>query len=81
MHHFFGLAAGVLFSLPSFANEVWQPPADIASAFLLSVNGKTVWQGNADKRLPPASLTKLVAALVIVENPKLNDWVTVKITP
>ena len=56
---------------------MWQPPADIASAFLLSVNGKTVWQSNSDKRLPPASLTKLVAALVLVENSKLNDWVTI----
>ena len=56
---------------------MWQPPADIASAFLLSANGKTVWQSNADKRVPPASLTKLVAALVLAENPNLKDWVTI----
>ena len=74
---FLGLAAGILFSLPSISNEVWQPPADIASAFLLSVNGKTVWQSNVDKRLPPASLTKLVGALVLAENANLKDWVKI----
>lgn len=74
-------AVGLIFSLSSDAdnkhNQVWQPSADIASAFFLSVNGKVLWQSNADKRLPPASLTKLVSALVIVENSKLNDWVMI----
>lgn len=55
----------------------WQPKADIASAFLLSVNGQTIWQNNVDKALPPASLTKLVTALVIIEHPKLDSWVTI----
>ncbi len=36
-----------------------------------------MWQNNSEKRLPPASLTKLVAALVIAENPNLKDWVTI----
>lgn len=71
------LTVGIFCSLPSIAIEKWQPAADIASAFFLSVNGKVVWQSNADKRLPPASLTKLIAALVIVENPKLDEWVTI----
>jgi serine-type D-Ala-D-Ala carboxypeptidase (penicillin-binding protein 5/6) len=71
------LLAGLCLSLPLKAELAWQPPADIASAFLLSVNGKTVWQSNADKRLPPASLTKLVGALVLAENANLKDWVTI----
>ncbi len=71
------LAAGLLVNLPSIAQEKWQPPADLASAFLLTVDGKSVWQSNADKRLPPASLTKLVAALVLAENPNLKDWVRI----
>ena len=75
------MAIGLTFSLSTFAesnpNPTWQPPADIASAFLLSVNGKDIWQSNSEKRLPPASLTKLVVALVIVDNPKLGDWVTI----
>ena len=71
------LLAGLCLSLPLKAELAWQPPADIASAFLLSVNGKVVWQSNVDKRLPPASLTKLVGALVLAENPNLKDWVTI----
>ena len=35
------------------------------------------WQSQADKPLPPASLTKLVSALVLIENPNLDDWVRV----
>ena len=58
-------------------SQSWQPSADIASAFLLSVNGKNLWQKEAEKSLPPASLTKLVTALVLVENPQLNAWVKV----
>ncbi len=76
----FVAAAGLAFSLAAAANspnQVWQPPADIASAFLLSINGKTLWQSNVDKRLPPASLTKLVGALVLADNANLKDWVTV----
>ncbi len=55
----------------------WQPSADIASAFLLTLNGKTQWQKQADTQLPPASLTKLMTALVLIDNPKLDDWVSV----
>ncbi len=76
----FVAALGLLFSLSAVANssdEIWQPSADIASAFLLSINGKTVWKSNVDRRFPPASLTKLVAALVIAENPNLKSWVTI----
>ena len=41
------------------------------------MNGKNLWQKEAEKSLPPASLTKLVTALVLVENPQLNAWVKV----
>ncbi|HOY71165.1 MAG TPA: hypothetical protein PL131_10890 [Methylotenera sp.] len=71
------LVAGLCVSLPLKAQTDWQPKADIASAFLLSVNGQTRWQKAATQRLPPASLTKLLAALIIIENPKLDAWVKV----
>lgn len=69
--------AGLCLSLPLKAQDDWQPKADIASAFLLSVNGQTRWQKSAAQRLPPASLTKLLTALIVVENPKLDAWVKV----
>lgn len=68
---------GLALSLPLKSQAEWQPQADVASAFLLTVNGQTRWQKSADQRLPPASLTKLLTALIIVENPKLNAWVTI----
>lgn len=71
------LVVGLSLSLPLKAQDDWQPKADIASAFLLSVNGQIRWQKSAGQRLPPASLTKLLTALIIVENPKLGSWVKI----
>ena len=68
---------GLCLSLPLKALGDWQPKADIASAFLLSENGHTRWQKAIHQRLPPASLTKLLTALIIIENPKLDNWVKV----
>jgi serine-type D-Ala-D-Ala carboxypeptidase (penicillin-binding protein 5/6) len=74
------LAFGLCIGLPAPAKEAWPQQTEFASAFLLAVNGKVVLHKSADKRLPPASLTKLAAALVLVENPKLNAWVTISAT-
>lgn len=74
-------AIGIIVSLSFVAerklNQTWRSPADIVSAFFLPVNGKVLRQRNADKRLPPARLTEFVAALVIVDSLKLDDWVTI----
>ena len=82
----FKLAAiSLLVGLSPFAcaesanSAAWQPRADIAAAYILTVNNAPLWQANASKRLPPASLTKLVAALVLLDNPKLSDWITIEI--
>ena len=43
-------------------------------------NGKTneiLWQKNADKRMEPASITKLMTALVAIENLELSKIVTI----
>jgi D-alanyl-D-alanine carboxypeptidase (penicillin-binding protein 5/6) len=39
----------------------------VASAYLVKVQGQTVWAGGADKRLAPASLTKIMTALLTLE--------------
>ncbi|MFN0317962.1 MAG: D-alanyl-D-alanine carboxypeptidase family protein [Burkholderiales bacterium] len=39
-----------------------------AAAYLVRVNNDTVWAGAENRRLPPASLTKLMTALLVVEN-------------
>jgi D-alanyl-D-alanine carboxypeptidase (penicillin-binding protein 5/6) len=47
------------------------PPVDrfpnAAASYLVAIDGTIVWERNADRPLPPASLTKLMTALVLVE--------------
>ncbi|MBI5380160.1 MAG: D-alanyl-D-alanine carboxypeptidase [Nitrospirae bacterium] len=54
-------------------------PAVEGKAFLLldQQTGESLFERAADKRFPPASLTKLLTALVVVEEGNLNDTVTV----
>jgi D-alanyl-D-alanine carboxypeptidase (penicillin-binding protein 5/6) len=44
------------------------PFSDIAGAYWLEVNGSPVWSKQADKRLAPASLTKMMTALLVLED-------------
>lgn len=38
-----------------------------AAAYLVAIDGTIVWEKDADRPLPPASLTKMMTALVLVE--------------
>lgn len=40
----------------------------IAAAYLVRINSDAVWADAADRRLPPASLTKLMTALLVVQD-------------
>jgi D-alanyl-D-alanine carboxypeptidase len=40
-------------------------------------SGKVVWSQNADVERPPASLTKVLTALVVLDQANLDDNVTV----
>ena len=51
-----------------------------ARAYLTRVGGTTVWAHQADQKLPPASLTKVMTALLVLERADLNAIVTVKPT-
>lgn len=48
------------------------PPADafpdVARAYLVEVDGQPLWAGRAEARLPMASLTKLMTALLVAED-------------
>ena len=39
-----------------------------ASSYLVMVNGRTVWENDVARRLPPASLTKIMTVLLVLEN-------------
>lgn len=43
------------------------PFAGIGQAYLVEIDGDVVWHKNADRRLAPASLTKLMTALLVGE--------------
>jgi hypothetical protein len=45
------------------------PFPKVASSYLIQVNGDLVWERQADRRLSPASLTKLMAASAYVRRP------------
>ena len=49
----------------------------VASAYLLQIDGKTVWAHSPERRLPPASLTKVMTALLVLERESLERVVTV----
>lgn len=47
--------------------EVDDPFGKVAKAYLVEIDGRIVWQKNAAQRLPQASLTKLMTALLVAE--------------
>jgi len=50
---------------------------DVAAAYWVEVDGRPLWAGHADERLPMASLAKLMTALVAVEAGELDTWADV----
>ena len=53
------------------------PFPQLAGAYLVQIDGRELWAGQADKRLSPASLTKIMTALLVVEDYKPAHIVTV----
>jgi D-alanyl-D-alanine carboxypeptidase (penicillin-binding protein 5/6) len=50
---------------------------NVAAAYLVKVDGREVWARNADAPLPPASLTKMMSALIVLDRADLRSVVTV----
>lgn len=59
------------------AYAVNSPFANPAPSYLLQVNGRTYREKNPDSRLAPASLTKMMTALIVMERCRLDEVVTV----
>jgi len=51
-----------------------------AAAYVVERDGRLLWSGAADKRLPPASLAKMMTALLVVEGGRLDESVAVSRT-
>lgn len=67
-----------LLASPAFAAS--NPFPKSARAYLAQVGGTTVWAYQAEERLPPASLTKIMTALLVLERANLNATVTISPT-
>ena len=49
----------------------------LAEAYLVQIGERVLWASHADKRLPPASLTKVMTALLVLEDYKPAHIVTI----
>jgi D-alanyl-D-alanine carboxypeptidase (penicillin-binding protein 5/6) len=67
-----------LFANVALATAQPDPFPQVASAYLVELDGMAIWAKNADRRLPPASLTKLMTALLILEQAHTEEEVTIK---
>lgn len=65
--------AAVFLCAAAHAEQVQDRYPDLAAAYLVQVGGIDLWAGNADVRLPPASLTKVMTALVVLEDYKPDE--------
>jgi len=68
-----------LWLLALHAQAVSQPDPfpQIAAAYRVEIDGTAVWEKQPAKRLPPASLTKLMTALLVLERNKLQETVRI----
>ena len=62
---------------PTPMAEAASPFAHPPASYILQVNGETYRQRNADMRRPPASLTKIMTGLIILEQCDLDEVVSV----
>ena len=62
---------------PYRAEAAGSPFANPPAAYLLQVNGETFQERNSNTRRPPASLTKIMTALIIMERCDLDEVVVV----
>ena len=76
----FLLLTTVLLTVPAVAQAVNRSPDPFprsARSYLVQVGGTTVWSHQADEKLPPASLTTIRTALLVLERANLNATATI----
>jgi D-alanyl-D-alanine carboxypeptidase (penicillin-binding protein 5/6) len=62
---------------PLYNPEVPDAYPNVAKSYLVKVGDEVMWERDADVRVPPASLTKMMTALLVLESYAPNDIVTV----
>lgn len=76
MRRFLALVVA-LAALPATGGAAADPFPGVASAYLVEVDGRTLWSRAAHAPLAPASLTKMMTALLITEADGFESAVTV----
>src|SRR4051812_2513656 len=76
-----GAAIGIWLLASWGASAHATEPADhfagLAASYLIEAHGKTLSAHQPDRRLPPASLTKIMTALLVLERGGLDEVVTI----
>jgi D-alanyl-D-alanine carboxypeptidase (penicillin-binding protein 5/6) len=72
----------ILFIGPIGINQAWAAPEDLAPGAKAAIlydatSGRILYQKNADDEMLIASLTKIMTAILAIENGKMNELVTV----
>lgn len=75
---FFLLSLIVL--LPSGVFAVNDPFPDAARSYVLYINGNLIWAHEPELTMPPASLTKIMTSIIVLEKVRLDEIVTVNRT-
>lgn len=79
-HAWFGVAFSLCLALciqPAAWAQVHDPFTQPAAAYVLMVQGETLWARHPMRPLPPASLTKVMTALLVQERARPDDVVTI----
>jgi D-alanyl-D-alanine carboxypeptidase (penicillin-binding protein 5/6) len=71
------IAGAVARAAPAAESAPVDAYPDVAAAYWVELDGRPLWAGRADVRLPMASLAKLMTALVAVEQGGLDAWAEV----
>ncbi len=66
-----------LFAHTALAAPQPDPFPEVAASYLVELNGKAIWAKQPDRRLPFASLTKLMTVLLVLERARSDDVVII----
>ncbi len=72
-----GFLVSVIFTTSAYAVRLHTAVTARAAILIDNQTGEVLWQHNQDLRLPPASTTKIVTAMVALQSGRLDDSLTV----
>jgi D-alanyl-D-alanine carboxypeptidase (penicillin-binding protein 5/6) len=72
-----GFLVAVIFATSAYAARPHATVTARAAILIDNQTGEVLWQHNQDLRLPPASTTKIVTAMVALQSGRLDDSLTV----